>query len=59
MAKNTSSTSQTVVLDQKDEKKGSIKYYTNDDKAVVSNIYLDRSFSDPMPDKVTVTVTAA
>lgn len=36
--------------------KGSVKYSTTDAKAVITNVYVDRSFADPMPAEVTIVV---
>jgi hypothetical protein len=36
--------------------KGSVKYSTSDPKAVITNVYVERSFANPMPDEVTVSI---
>lgn len=48
----------TMTIKMKKEKdcKGSVKYSTDDAKAVVTNVYVDRSFASPMPDTITITV---
>lgn len=50
-------TTMTVTLEKSKECKGSVRYETNDPEAPISNIYLSRAFSRPMPESVTVTVT--
>ena len=60
MAKDTtpSTEAQTVTLTKDKECKGSVRYATADFEAVVSNVYLSRSFARPMPDSITVTIRA-
>lgn len=48
----------TVVLRPDKQCKGSVRYATDDDKSPVRSIYVERSFADPMPEAVTVTIAA-
>lgn len=50
--------SKTITLTKDKDCKGSIRYATADEKAVVTNVYLSRSFADKMPDSIEVTIKA-
>ena len=54
--KTAEKTAARVVLHRDKDCKGSIRYVTEDDKAPVSNVYLSRTFADPMPQTIAVTV---
>jgi hypothetical protein len=51
---------ETVTMKMDKECKGSIRYVADKDNldAVVSNVYLSRSFSRPMPEVIQVSVKA-
>ena len=36
--------------------KNSVRYATKDEKAVATNIYVSKTFADPMPEQVTITI---
>lgn len=46
-----------VRLTQAKECKGSIRYETQDAKAVISNVYLSRTFADPMPESIDISIS--
>ena len=39
--------------------KGSVRYANHDTGGVATNIYVNKTFADPMPDKITVTIEPA
>lgn len=49
----------TILLTRDKDCTGSIRYATKDKDAVVKNIYLDRKFADPMPERVVITIEPA
>lgn len=46
----------TIGMTRNKECRGSVRYGTADDQAVVSNLYVDRAFAEPMPNAILVTV---
>ncbi len=38
--------------------KGSIRYKATDSEAAVLNVYVNKTFADPMPEEITVTISS-
>jgi len=45
-----------IILKAAKQCKGSVRYETADPTAVITNVYLDRAFANPMPDAIEVTI---
>jgi hypothetical protein len=49
----------TITLQRDKECKGSIRYATSEEGAVITNVYLSRTAYNPMPAAITLTVQVA
>lgn len=48
----------TTIMRPQKQCKASVRYATQDPDFPIANLYVDRTFANPMPDKINVTVSA-